>query len=237
MPSDRLNVLPMVATDNLERQQVARSTDSVRRLALALVATAGNVGASGGFARTRQELERTEGRDANSLLTISKLSEDTVRVRLGAVQSPRYGYVTVPRTHNVSLVVVYRPCPKSVPADATVQASDRPGRDDGDRAKTITAVTRTTFRDAMTGRALEYRDATQRLGSEIQRIRSKYLGQFTYLELARMYQWTARQENDRFVKYVVDKHPDTRSCRKSLLRTLFGVPRIGWRSIRNTTAP
>jgi hypothetical protein len=211
---DSLFVVPMVVTDNLESLQAARSEDRTRQIALALMATIGNVGAGGDFRRTLQALRRMEGRDTNSLFTIGKLSDDTVRVRLGAVQSPRYGHVTVPRTHNISLVVVYRPC-----FDEREQSYVADGH------RTMTAVTRTTFRDARSGQALPYVDATARLQSQVRQIASKYAGDFNYLELARLYQWASRQERDRFFQYVIAKHSTTANCSRRFLRELAGARR------------
>lgn len=211
---DTLQVLPMIVTDNLEGLRAARATDNIRQLALSLVGTAGNVGAAGQFARTIEELRRTEGRDTNSLFTIARLSDDTVRIRLGAVQSPRYGYVTVPRNHRISLVVIYRPCLNA----------DRTGYD-ASGTRVITAVTRTAFRDAQSGRMLEYQNSTQRLAAMIASVQQRFVGQFDYLELARMYQWATRQERERFFDYVVNQHLQASMCRPNIVANLLGVSR------------
>lgn len=207
---DAIQLLPMIVTDNLEGLKAARSTDNVRQVALALLGTAGNVGASGQFARTMEELRRTEGHDTNSLLTVAKLSDDSVRVRLGAVQSPRYGRVMTPRNHFVSLVVLFRPC-VAVNREAYV--------DDGPR--TLTAVTRTTFRDGDTGKDLPYQNGTARLTAQIGHIQKRFVGQFNYLELARMYQWATRQDRKRFFDYVVGQHLQASMCKPGLLKSLF----------------
>jgi len=213
---DTLDVLPMVVTDNLEGLRAARSTNRIQQLALALTATANGVGAGGQFGRTSQQLRRMEGNETNSLLTVGKLSDDTVRVRLGAVQSPRYGYVTIPRTHNISLVVIYRPC-LAAGQDEYLAAGPR----------TLTAVTRTTYRDADSGRTLPYRDAMSRLTADFTRLRDKYPGQFTFLEMARLYQWATRQERDRFFEYFQRRHTSS---------YLAGRP-PGGRDLCNAPAP
>ncbi|MCZ4341869.1 hypothetical protein O4H52_09655 [Sphingomonadaceae bacterium G21617-S1] len=210
-----LQILPMIVTDNLEGLRAARSTDNVRQLALALVGTAGNVGGSGQFGRTMEALRRTEGRDTNSLLTVAKLSDDTVRVRLGAVQSPRYGHVMAPRNHFISLVVIYQPCVSSSGSGYEV-----------DGRRLLTAVTRTVFRDGDTGKTLEYRPSTARLHEQIARVQDTFPGDFNYLELARMYQWVSRQERERFFAYVLNRHPQAGACNnffeKLLGRSYFG---------------
>jgi len=207
---DTLQILPMIVTDNLEGLRAARATDNVRQLALALMGTAGNVGAAGQFGRTTEALRRAEGRDTNSLLTVAKLSDDTVRVRLGAVQSARYGHVMNARNHFVSLVVIVRPC---VGRDLKSYIDDGP--------RTLTAVTRTNFRDGDTGQSLPYRQGSERLAGQIEHIQKQFVGQFNYLELARLYQWATRQDRERFFDYVVGSHLDATMCRGSFLKQLF----------------
>ncbi|HEY5712601.1 MAG TPA: hypothetical protein VIT38_11965 [Allosphingosinicella sp.] len=214
---DSLQVLPMIVTDNLEGLRAARTTDNVRQLALALMGTAGNVGASGQFSRTMEALRRSEGRDTNSLFTIARLSDDTVRVRLGAVQSPRFGYVMIPRNHVISLVVVFRPC---ISSDGSTYEDDGP--------RVLTAVTRTTYRDVETGHPLQFQDATQRLYRQIGDIQRRFVGQFNYIELARMYQWVARQDRRSFFNYVVGQHVQANMCTShnaglGTLAGLFGI--------------
>jgi hypothetical protein len=206
---DTVQVLPMIVTDNLEGLRAARATDNVRQLALALVGTAGNVGAAGQFANTMEELRRSEGHDTNSLFTIARLSDDTVRIRLGAVQSPRYGHVMIPRNHRISLVVIYKPC---------LSDGHHTLADDGPRV--LTAVTRTAFRDVETGRLLEFENSNARLGQLIAGIQARFVGQFDYLQLARMYQWATRQQADRFFKFVIGQHLQASMCRTDFLNRL-----------------
>ncbi|UUL83968.1 hypothetical protein [Sphingomonas qomolangmaensis] len=211
---DTLQVLPMIVTDNLEGMKAARSADNVRQLALSMLGTAGNVGLGGQFGRTSEALRRSEGRETNSLMTVAKLSDDTVRVRLGAVQSPRYGYVMSERNHFVSLVVVVRPCINSKGTAFT-----------GDGERNLTVVSRTNFRDGATGRSLPYRPGTARLMEQISHIQEQFVGQFNYLELAQMYQWVTSQNRSKFYDYVVGKHLSASMCKPGRFKKLFGVQR------------
>lgn len=210
---DSLSIVPMVVTDNLEGLQASRSSDVARQIGIALLGTVQGIGASGSFGRTTNLLRATQGNETNSLLTIAKLADDTVRVRLGAVQSPTYQYATLPRTHNISLLVIYRPC------------KDAAGKFETAQQRTITAITRTTFRDAMSGAALPYEDASNRLYRQMGELRAKYPGRFSYLEFARLYQWANQQDRKRFFDYIDRKALRTQGCGGGIGDTLIGVKR------------
>lgn len=209
---DSLNIVPMVVTDNLEGLQASRSSDVARQIGLSLLGTVQGVGAGGSFARTTDLLRATQGNEANSLLTVAKLADNTVRVRLGAVQSPTYQYTTLPRTHNISLLVVYKPCKQTIDGELNTESP-----------RTITAVTRTTFRDAISGSALPYEDATGRLYRQMGQLRSKYPGNFTYLEFVRLFQWAQKQDRKSFFEYMDRKALRSRSCGEGLFARIAGA--------------
>jgi hypothetical protein len=50
--------------------------------------------------------EQVLGRDLNSLLTVARLSENTLRIRIGAVQEATANYAMVPRNHNITLLLM-----------------------------------------------------------------------------------------------------------------------------------
>ena len=50
--------------------------------------------------------EEVLARDLNGLLTVARLSENTLRVRLGAMQAATADYAMVPRNHNVTLLLM-----------------------------------------------------------------------------------------------------------------------------------
>ncbi len=190
--SDAVTVVPLVVTDNLEGLAAARSTDTTRQLALALLATAGNVGLGSEFARTQEQLRRQEGRDTNSLFTVARLTDDTVRVRLGASQSPRYGNAMLARTHNISLLVIFKPC--------------RPDMllPDGEE-RSLSVVTRAGFTDAQTGQTLRYRSGAERLIGLTGELNRKYNNKFTYLEYAALYLKVSQQDRTGFAAFFEEK--------------------------------
>jgi len=60
-----------------------------------------------------------QGRDLNSLLTVARVSENTLRVRLGAMQQATADFAMVPRSHNITLIVMV---PKGGPPVVQVAA-------------------------------------------------------------------------------------------------------------------
>lgn len=130
-------VVPLIATDQLETSIHSRQTDQIQQLALSLALLQGNLGLGADFQRFSEKLRRALGRDVNSLLTVARLTDDTVRIRMGAMQAIDTDYALVPRTHMVSLLLLTPP-PKA-------GASEE---------QAISALMMSEFRDVETGEAL-----------------------------------------------------------------------------------
>jgi hypothetical protein len=130
-------VIPLIATDQMETSIHSRQTDQIQQLALSLALLQGNLGLGADFQRFSEKLRRALGRDVNSLLTVARLTDDTVRIRMGAMQAIDTDYALVPRTHMVSLLLLTPP-----PV----------GGGTGEQA--ISALMMSEFRDVETGEAL-----------------------------------------------------------------------------------
>lgn len=126
------HVIPLVVTDNLEATLHSRTDDEIRDMAASFFLAAGQLGAAGTLEQTTRDFQRVFGKDLNSLLTVGRVSDNTMRVRLGAMQAVAGSYSMVPRTHTVTALVMV---PPSVP-------------------RTLDLVARTTMVDAETGEAL-----------------------------------------------------------------------------------
>ncbi len=98
-------VVPLLVTDNLEGILHSRSEEKIREFTAALSGMIGNVGVASALKRTLKAFESTKGTDLNSLLTVARISDNTLSVRLGAVKKGK-GYTMVPRTHNITLMVL-----------------------------------------------------------------------------------------------------------------------------------
>ncbi len=126
-----VRVLPMLVTDDLEALVQNQTEDRIRGLSLALSAMLGKVGASLGVDRLREDLNQAMGRDLNSLFTVGRFTDNTVRCRFGARLQPKSGYAMVAQTHAVTLLVLV---PKVMKPDEALRV-----------------VAKTEFRNARTG--------------------------------------------------------------------------------------
>jgi len=105
-------VLPLVVTDNLESSMQSRSAEDTQRLALAFLGFPGKFATDLEAQLFQKQIQaQISARDINSLLTVARLSENSLRVRLGAMQQASAKYAMVPRNHYVTLLVM-------VPEDA-----------------------------------------------------------------------------------------------------------------------
>jgi hypothetical protein len=134
-PYDVPKVIPLLVTDNLEAAIHARTAERIRQYALAISVLSQGAAAGGEFQRLSDKLQSVLGQDLNSLLTVARVSENTLRVRLGAQRQSASGYAMLPRTHNISLLLL-------VPTGTT----------------SAKLVARTEFVDARTGKTLAPRD-------------------------------------------------------------------------------
>ncbi|MCY2960500.1 MAG: hypothetical protein NTY35_10085 [Planctomycetota bacterium] len=100
-------VLPLLVTDNLESSLVSRSQQDAQRLALSLLALPGDFAGKLTADLFANEFQgQVAGRDLNSLLTMARVSPNTLRVRIGAMAESTADYAMVPRNHNVTLLVM-----------------------------------------------------------------------------------------------------------------------------------
>jgi hypothetical protein len=123
-------VLPLLVNDDIESTRFSDATERIRTIAAAVVAMSGNAQVSGGITSRVDDLKKALSNDFNSLLTVTRESENTVRARLGAARNG-LSYAMVPQTHNITFLVI------------TAQGTDA-----------ISYVSRTTFRDAELGSRL-----------------------------------------------------------------------------------
>jgi hypothetical protein len=115
-------VLPLLVTDDLEASLQSQSAEEVQQFALTLAAAVHGIGASGSVQNASDTSRAVYGHTLNSTFTVSRLSDNTLRIRLGAIDQPagygRAGYTMVPQTHNVSLLLLV---PRAAATSATTQ--------------------------------------------------------------------------------------------------------------------
>lgn len=156
-------VIPLVVTDALEGGLTSNSSDVARSLALTLGGIIQNVDAKAELQSLQDKLSAIAGTDLNSLQTVGRISDNAIRVRLGAVRSPigPNAYVMVPRTHYVTVLLM---APRE-----WVKAETKEG---GVGAHVYVAA-RTDFVNATTGKSLELIDM-EKLGKDLQELSSMY---------------------------------------------------------------
>ena len=132
-------VYPLVITDAMESANVGKSIEVVRQAALQLSGIVSNVGLGGSLAGGTDRLDALLGSDRNSLVTVGRVSDHTLRIRLGAAQQGSRKLALVPSTHNISVVVFT----KSDEAKADLHIDK------------LAIVTQTELVDVDSGKALE----------------------------------------------------------------------------------
>ncbi len=95
-------VLPLLVTDSLEAGVAAASSRSLRDVGVAVGGKGGSVGVNAASGAS----DRSAGLDLNSLLTVARVSDNTLRVRLGAMQQGSSKLAMVPRTHSITVLVM-----------------------------------------------------------------------------------------------------------------------------------
>lgn len=103
-----VNVYPLIITDAIETANVGRSIEAIRQAALQLSGLVGAVGVNASTGGGTKQFDSFVGLDKNSLVTVGRVSDHTVRIRLGAENAGTTALALVPRTYNVSLVVLTR---------------------------------------------------------------------------------------------------------------------------------
>ena len=104
--ADRVRILPLLVTDNLESESASRSLDTIRQLSLAINALWSGEALGGGLTNKQQQIEDIFARNTNSLLTIGQVSANTARVRIGAARQATSKYAMIPRNHHVTLLMM-----------------------------------------------------------------------------------------------------------------------------------
>lgn len=98
-------VIPILSTDSLQatRRSGGSAIEREVGLALNLLKSFGAAGASLGH---QQQSERSmAGSELEAVVTVGRLSDNTIRIRMGADTLPGGGYGMVPRTFNISALV------------------------------------------------------------------------------------------------------------------------------------
>lgn len=101
-------VYPLVIADATETSSIAKSVEVMRQAALSLSGIVNNIGLNAGLKGGSDRLDAIVAGDRNSLTTVGRVSDHTVRIRIGAQQQGSSKLAMVPKTQNISMVVFTR---------------------------------------------------------------------------------------------------------------------------------
>lgn len=141
--TSEVRVIPLLVTDNLESSLHTNALQRIRDIAVALNGTLSNIGIGVGTRASNEEIDKTLGKNLNSIFALGQPAPNAVVARLGAAFS-NGKFVTVGRTYGVSVLVLAKtmashpgdygaagseviPCP-AIRFMATTQMHDAHGR-------------------------------------------------------------------------------------------------------------
>ncbi|MEE9393148.1 MAG: hypothetical protein V3W41_11645 [Planctomycetota bacterium] len=136
-------VIPLLVTDNLESSLQSRTQDQIRQLGFALDLLVSGFGASASASSYQEALKAVFGRQTNSLLTVARLSDNTVRFRLGAPFQTQQERAMIPQTHYITFVVLID--------EKMVECYEKCGA----FANAANLLTKSSFVDTRTGKELQ----------------------------------------------------------------------------------
>lgn len=151
IPSAGVLVVPMLVTDAIEAAQRQQSRERLIDIATRVSGGIGTVGGDISFAERYNRLQQLIGSDMNSVFQVSRASDNTIRVKMGASNSVPAGN----RINNLNQELVGRTLPVTllvlVPTNYTKSFGTENRENSGD-GPVLTAVQRTSFRHPGTGR-------------------------------------------------------------------------------------
>ena len=150
-------VVPLLVTDNIESTLASRNIEAMRQVALGLAGVLSSVGLKADYNSFDDRRQALLGRSFNSIMTIGHVADNTIRVRLGAINQGPSGQRMVPRTHDVSLVVL-------VP----------------NKTRRVAVTSKTEFMDPDTAEIVPARSSTNREQTEELHVARKYDGEYCF---------------------------------------------------------
>jgi hypothetical protein len=190
IPEGAATVIPLIVTDNLESTAKSKSAEIIRQLATAISFIEGGIAAELGLARGWRRLNSVLGSDLNGLFTVGRITDNSIAVRLGAARQATAGYAMVPRTHNVTLLVM-------VPDKDLQKMGPNP---------TLRVVGHWTLRHAQTGHALERGEPREHLAAKVPELKKLMPEKFNHkareLTAQRLIQFVYRNDYPAFRRTI-----------------------------------
>ncbi len=99
-------VVPLIVTDDLEQAIKSRAAEVARQLGLAVNLMVHGVGGNIGANAENRDRESVMAPDVNSLLTVARLNDNGIYIRLGAANEATGGNSLVGRTYDITLLLL-----------------------------------------------------------------------------------------------------------------------------------
>ncbi|CAG0993017.1 hypothetical protein ANRL3_02908 [Anaerolineae bacterium] len=99
-------VVPLIVTDNLEQTIKSRAAEVARQLGLAVSLMVEGVGGNLGSNWEEHSRELKRAADLNSLLTVARLSDNVIYIRLGAANEATGDKSMIGRTYDIALLLL-----------------------------------------------------------------------------------------------------------------------------------
>ena len=97
---------PLVISDAMEINSVEKSLETIRQASLGISGMIQAIGVNAGVERAVDRLLAKSGANRNSLITVGRVSDSMLRIRLGAYDSGSGGLVMAARSYNISLMIL-----------------------------------------------------------------------------------------------------------------------------------
>ncbi len=102
----RPTVVPLLITDNFERNDTRRIEQAIRQIEANVSALVSGAGLGAGIESVRDELRQLRGSEFNNLQSIAQYDQNKLLVRFGGAYSPNSQYEMRPQTYDVAFVVL-----------------------------------------------------------------------------------------------------------------------------------
>jgi hypothetical protein len=202
-------VVPLLVTDDIEAMAYSRTLQDIHTFGLGLLGVAQGIGVQADFKKASDSLQKVTGENFNSLLSVARVSDNTLRVRLGAMQQGNSVYAIVPRTHNISVLLLVPEkqwdSEKKIYRDWTLWEW-------GDQEeKKIYIDTWTSFVDSVSGKVLKNTEGNAALNKEMRGISRDY--GFPSADIGIMNWYFSTNRQDKFIeRYYEARNPSSKGA-------------------------
>ncbi len=108
--NDTPKAIPLLVTDSLEAAQTLTSAKRLLQAALSIKRPFDGESVGGELAAALDKIRTKAGKDLTSTMTVSRVWDNFLRARFGAVRTDEKTYAMVPRNHSISLLLLVPDC-------------------------------------------------------------------------------------------------------------------------------